>query len=145
MNLLAELSRSMRAASPAPFTTTVPAAPPVPTQPFIHPVEKPYKLSKQQRRPSIKSTKSTSGLSFHSISSSFGLRSSRNRQVDEKIDSGNREIDDDYAMVERDGRVSNDGGKQLLLMREIPANDAIADGSTSDRLEKQRELRKASV
>ena len=73
------------------------------------------------------------------------MRSSRNRQVDEKIDSGNREIDDDYAMVERDGRVSNDGGKQLLLMREIPANDAIADGSTSDRLEKQRELRKASV
>lgn len=39
------------------------------------------------------------------------MRSSRNRQVDEKIDFGNKEVDDDYAMVERDGRVSNDGGE----------------------------------
>lgn len=117
----ADVASVFRALSPAP-----PALPPVATQPYIHAVEKPYKLSKQQRRPSIKSTKSTSGLSFTSLSSSFGLRSGRNRKED-KVDNSNKDVDDDYAMVERDGRVSNDGGK--YTPRQMLSDRASAYGN----------------
>ena len=96
----------------------------IPTQqPFIHAVEKPTRLSK--RRPSVKSQRSISGLSFHSITSSF--RSSKNgKALDDSVfhngeHGSGRPLDDDYAMVERDGRVSNDGGECCIVI------DAVFD------------------
>ena len=65
-----------------------------------------FKLSK--KRPSMKSQKSSSALSFSSLSSSF--KGSRGKSLDGRQHVG-RDLEGDYAIVERDGRVSFDGGR----------------------------------
>lgn len=66
--------------------------------------ERKFKLSK--KRPSMKSQKSCSALSFSSLSSSF--KGTRGKSLDGRQHL-NRDLESDYAIVERDGRVSFDG------------------------------------
>lgn len=59
----------------------------------------------------MKSQKSSSALSFSSLSSSF--KGTRGKSLDGR-QFLNKDLDGEYAIVERDGRVSFDGGEPGL-------------------------------
>lgn len=109
----ATASRKEKEPSPPPFTANV-----IPLQSAfddhtgtlrVEQTEKDnkkFKLSK--KRPSMKSQKSSSALSFSSLSSSF--KGARGKSLDGRQHVP-KDLGGEYAIVERDGRVSFDGGK----------------------------------
>lgn len=74
----------------------------------------------------MKSQKSSSALSFSSLSSSF--KGSRGKSLDGRHHL-NKDLEGDYAIVERDGRVSFDGGKLSFLRPILNFPDFLFDYS----------------
>ena len=129
--ILATASRKEKEPSPPPFTSNV-----IPLQSAFddhtgslrvdqaenQKDSKKFKLSK--KRPSMKSQKSSSALSFSSLSSSF--KGARGKSLDGRQHVP-KDLGGEYAIVERDGRVSFDGGEAFRLIEsDVAKTDYLA-------------------
>jgi hypothetical protein len=116
-------NNNVKDASPPPFshyTVSVPSNSAEATETLQSEVpDRKSRLSKQ--RPSVKSQKSSAALSFASLSSSF--KGTRGKSLDGRQHAP-KDLVSDYAIVERDGRVSFDGGKRSLQRVRALADNA---------------------